>query len=142
MPRLFSVIEYSSHYAVRHNPSGEQHTMSDGVDCVFGKNGKALRPGTESFRKKWEDSLNDNESETMEAYFPDVVVYCDASCCEAEAVETVMVSVKKPHDDTRNYCSACHDVYMVGVQHGRHHEAARYGKKPGRDSSQDKPKRK
>jgi hypothetical protein len=28
---------------------------------------------------------------------------------------------------------------MVGVQHGRYHEARRHGAKPGRDSSQEIP---
>lgn len=65
------------------------------------------------------------------------VVYCDA--CPAEATQRVVVSVDEPHDDTRNYCHACYEVYMVGVQHGRYHEAASHNSKPGRDSSQEPP---
>jgi hypothetical protein len=65
-------------------------------------------------------------------------IYCDG--CEAPATNRVVVSVDGPHDDVRDYCSGCYDVYTVGVQHGRYHEAALYGRKPGRDSSQDPPK--
>jgi hypothetical protein len=57
------------------------------------------------------------------------------------ATTTVAVSVNKAHDETRNYCETCLDLYYVGVQHGRWHEAAKLGKKPGRDSSQEKPVR-
>ena len=65
----FSVIEYSSFYAVRNNETGKEYPMSDGVDTLFTRNGKAMRPGSEYFRKTWEKSLNHNPSETMEAYF-------------------------------------------------------------------------
>lgn len=68
---MFSVIEYSSFFAVRHNPSGEEHPMGDGVDTLFDQEtGKALIPGTAGFIEKWEKSLNANEGETLEAYFP------------------------------------------------------------------------
>lgn len=65
--------------------------------------------------------------------------YCDAEGCHAEASEKVRVSVDKPHDETRNYCYSCYEVYMVGVQHGRYHEAAIHKTVPDRDSSQIKP---
>lgn len=45
--------------------------------------------------------------------------YCDNPLCEAEAVRTVSVSIKKPGDSTRHYCEACYEAYCVGVQHGR-----------------------
>ena len=66
--------------------------------------------------------------------------YCEATTCAAPATQRVVVSEEGPHDSTRNYCEQCADVYYVGVQHGRFHEAALYGAKPGRDSSQDPPK--
>jgi hypothetical protein len=69
----FSVIEYSSFYAVRHNPTGEERPMGDGVDTLFDDNCEPLTPGTEEFRKAWEDSLNGSECETLEAYFPHLV---------------------------------------------------------------------
>lgn len=68
-------------------------------------------------------------------------IWCSSFPCEARAVEEVAVSVNKPHDDTRCYCEACLDVYYVGVQHGRFHEAALHGREPGRDSSQELPRR-
>lgn len=68
-------------------------------------------------------------------------VWCSSFACEARAVEKVPVSVNKPHDDTRYYCAACLDVYYVGVQHGRCHEAALRGSEPGCDSSQELPPR-
>lgn len=70
MPKLFSVIEYSSFFAVRHNPSGDEHPMGDGVDALFGEDDKALWPGTPGFVETWEESLNANEQCTLEAYFP------------------------------------------------------------------------
>ena len=71
MNRLFSVIEYSSFFAVRHNPSGDEHPMGDGVDTLFDEDGNALSPGEEDFVDTWEDILNANSDETLEAYFPD-----------------------------------------------------------------------
>lgn len=67
------------------------------------------------------------------------VVYCDAEMCSAPAMCRVAASVLAAHDETRNYCECCADVYFVGVQHGRFHEAAHQGKEPGRDSSQERP---
>ena len=66
----FKVIEYSSFYAVRDTTTGKEHPMGDGVDTLFTPTGKAMRCGTEHFRKTWERSLNANPSETEEAYFP------------------------------------------------------------------------
>jgi len=70
MPRLFDVIEYSSFFAVRHNPSGEEHPMGDGVDTLFTEDGTALSPGTPSFIETWADVLNSDQQTTLEAYFP------------------------------------------------------------------------
>jgi len=67
---MFSVIEYSSFFAVRHNPSGDEHPMSDGVDALFDGEGQALVPGTSGFIETWADALNADEQETLEAYFP------------------------------------------------------------------------
>lgn len=74
MPRSksFSVIEYSSFYAVRHNPSGKEHPMGDGVDTLLTATGRAMRPGSEHFRRTWERCLNQDERETLEAYFPEL----------------------------------------------------------------------
>ena len=70
MNRLFDVIEYSSFFAVRHNPSGEEHPMSDGVDTLFDEDGAALTPGTPDFVETWTDVLNSDQQTTLEAYFP------------------------------------------------------------------------
>jgi hypothetical protein len=70
MTKLFSVIEYSSFFAVRHNPTGDEHPMGDGVDTLFDEHGKALTPGTPGFIESWEQALNADEQETLEAYFP------------------------------------------------------------------------
>ena len=70
---LFSVVEYVSHFSVRHNPSGKEHPMSDGVDAVFDENGVALSPGSDWFRERWAAMLNEAEAETLEAYFPEFV---------------------------------------------------------------------
>lgn len=70
MSKLFSVIEYSSFFAVRHNPSGDEHPMGDGVDTLFDEDGTALKPGTPGFIETWEQGLNADEQTTLEAYFP------------------------------------------------------------------------
>jgi len=80
-----------------------------------------------------EDDEEDDEEEALGD--------CDGINCLGEATTTVAVSVNKAHDETRNYCESCLDIYYVGVQHGRWHEATKLGKAPGRDSSQDKPVR-
>jgi hypothetical protein len=70
MPNTFSVVEYFSLFAVRHNPSGDEHPMGDGVDTLFDQDGHALIPGTQGFIEAWEDSLNADATCTLEAYFP------------------------------------------------------------------------
>lgn len=69
-PPMFAVIEYSSGFAVRHLPSGDEHWMSDGVDALFDLEDKPLSPGTPNFTAEWSKALNDPCSETLEAYFP------------------------------------------------------------------------
>lgn len=66
---LFSVIEYSSFFAVRHIPSGAEHPMGDGVDTLFDED-QALVPGTPGFIETWEVALNSEPGETLSAYFP------------------------------------------------------------------------
>jgi len=73
MSKTFSVIEYSSFFAVRHNPSGDEKPMSDGVDALFDEDGKALVPDTPGFIEAWEAALNSDEQTTLEAYFPEHV---------------------------------------------------------------------
>lgn len=70
MSQLFEVIEYSSFFAVRHIPSGEEHSMGDGVDTLFDEDGEALSPGMPGFIETWSDVLNEDEQTTLEAYFP------------------------------------------------------------------------
>ncbi len=71
MKHRFEVIEYASYYAVRDRETGKEAAMYDGVDVMTTPTGKTMRPGTEYFRKAWQRSLNENESETAEAYFGD-----------------------------------------------------------------------
>jgi hypothetical protein len=72
MTKLFSVVEYASYFAVRHNPTGLEKPMGDGVDTLFDVNGKSLVPGTPGFTETWEAMLNDWE-DTLEAYFPELL---------------------------------------------------------------------
>lgn len=62
--------------------------------------------------------------------------YCDSDGCEAEANQTVQVSIDRAHDGTRHLCHACYQAYLIGVQHGRFHEAAVHHTQPNRASSQ------
>lgn len=71
---MFEVVEYMSFFAVRHIASGKEHPMGDGVDTLFDENDKALSPGTEGFVEKWAEWLNSSQSETLEAYFPEIVL--------------------------------------------------------------------
>lgn len=70
--KTFSVIEYSSFYAIRHNESGEEHPMGDGVDTLIGDDCRPISPATPGFREMWEDSLNTSEG-VLECYFPHLV---------------------------------------------------------------------
>lgn len=70
--RMFSVVEYSSFYAVRHNETGEEHPMGDGVDTLSDADGNTLSPGTDGFVAVWEEALNATPDETLEAYFPEL----------------------------------------------------------------------
>jgi hypothetical protein len=72
MKREFTVIEYASGYAVRHEPSGKQAWMSDGVDVLTTPTGRSMRPGSEYFRKTWQEHLNQIAGDTREAYFPEL----------------------------------------------------------------------
>ncbi len=67
------------------------------------------------------------------------ILYCDSQTCKAPARYRVIVSDNEIHPDTRNYCSACHEVYMFGVKYGRYHEASHYHEMPGRESNQYPP---
>ena len=68
---LFTVIEYSSFFAVRHNPTGNEHPMGDGVDTLFNEAGHSLSPGTPGFIETWEAILDTDKEITLEAYFPE-----------------------------------------------------------------------
>lgn len=61
----------------------------------------------------------------------DEVKFCDNTYCDAEAIETVDVSVKQAGDEERNYCGACLEAYYVGVQHGRIRTLAEQNGKQG-----------
>lgn len=69
--KLFTVVEYSSFFAVGHIPSGDEHPMGDGVDSLFDEDGHALSPGTPGFIETWEQVLNAAEQCTLEANFPE-----------------------------------------------------------------------
>lgn len=71
MSKTFTVVEYGSFFAVRHNPSGDEHPMGDGVDTLFDEAGEALVPGTPGFTEAWEEVLNADARTTLEAYFPE-----------------------------------------------------------------------
>lgn len=55
---------------MRHNPSGDEHPMGNGVDTLFNEDGHALCPGTPDFISAWEEVLNADEQRTLEAYVP------------------------------------------------------------------------
>jgi hypothetical protein len=68
----FQVNEHFNGYALTDTVTGQTHWLSDGVDCVAAtEDGEYLSPGTPGFTEMWESDFNSNESETMDAYFPD-----------------------------------------------------------------------
>lgn len=67
--RRFTVVEYVGHYSVRDNETMQERVMGDGVDTLHTPNGKAMRPGSEYFRRIWERDLNRDANQTAEAYF-------------------------------------------------------------------------
>ena len=69
--RRFRVVEYSSFFAVLDTQTGQEACMGDGVDTLFTQTGKTMRPGSEHFRRTWQRAMNENEPETLEAYFPE-----------------------------------------------------------------------
>jgi hypothetical protein len=72
-PPTVVVIEYSSGFAVRHLATSEERWMSDGVDCLFDNEDRALSPGGADFTAEWSAALNNPSGETLEAYFPELV---------------------------------------------------------------------
>jgi hypothetical protein len=73
-PGVFTVIEYSSFFAVRLNATGEEVPMGDGVDSLIVEDEDetvTLSPGTIGFVETWTETLNESADETMAAYFPD-----------------------------------------------------------------------
>ena len=68
-PFRFRVVEYISFYAVLDTTTSKEAHMSDGVDVLTTPTGRSMKPGSEYFRRTWEKSLNENPSETAEAYF-------------------------------------------------------------------------
>jgi hypothetical protein len=66
-------------------------------------------------------------------------IYCENDLCEFPAIKRVAVSENSVRDAKRDYCASCEESYSVGVQHGRHFEAARHGVLPGREDAQGKP---
>ena len=71
MSKVFTVIEHGSFFAVRHNPSGDENPIGDGVDTLFDQVGMALVPGSSGSTEVWEDLLNTDARTTLEAYFPE-----------------------------------------------------------------------
>jgi hypothetical protein len=71
--KLFSVIEYRSFFAVRHNPTGEERPMGDGVDQIFDSEGNSIDPGSPEFISTWEKYINDYPADIMEAYFSELI---------------------------------------------------------------------
>ena len=67
----FRVIEHASGYELEDRKTGQRHWLSDGVDAVFTRTGRAMSPGSEHFRRAWMKALNEDYDQTLEAYFPE-----------------------------------------------------------------------
>lgn len=71
--RRFKIVEYASGFAVYDTVSKLEKWISDGVDLLFTKTGRAVSPGCKTFNDRLEKALNEDESETEEAYFPEII---------------------------------------------------------------------
>jgi hypothetical protein len=79
-PDTFTVVEHHSGFELIHNPTGKTHWLSDGVDAIGFDEGYGddeepvtLSPGVLGFVELWTEDMNNSESETLEAYFPELV---------------------------------------------------------------------
>lgn len=68
----FRVNEHFNGFELEHIHTGRKHWLSDGVDALFDDADKAINPGTTGFCEKWAAFFNENESQTLEAYFPEL----------------------------------------------------------------------
>jgi hypothetical protein len=66
-------------------------------------------------------------------------IWCDIEGCSDQAVSCVPVSENKAHDSTRCLCASHHEAFVIGVQHGRFHEAEHLGLTPSRGAYLDNP---
>lgn len=75
--KTFSVIEYSSFYAIRHNATGKEQSLGDGVDAltIYNDNDEpeSIHAGDPRLIPLWEKCLNDDEEEMLALYFPELV---------------------------------------------------------------------
>jgi hypothetical protein len=67
----FVVIEYRSFFAIRDTETGQERTLSDGVDTLFDAEGTPISPGTPGFTEALAEALSADEGETLAAYFSD-----------------------------------------------------------------------
>jgi len=73
-PGRFVVHEQMSGFRVEDTETGEDHWLSDGVDCVPDPGGgelDMLPPGGELFCLLWAEQFNEDVAQTLEAYWPD-----------------------------------------------------------------------
>jgi hypothetical protein len=137
-----------SAHAANHSASETVPSLFRAITCVR----RLLVSGAKGVTKldsKLQGSLWPDEERQMQPQITEIEddddeddgEYCQNPLCENKAYETVAATKSQPHDSTRNYCAACAEAYYVGVQHGRHHEAAVHGVTKDRGSSQEPPVR-
>ena len=68
--KRFRVIEHFNGYELEDIKTKRTHWLSDGVDVLSDEEGHSIPPGTEFFRKLWEEQFNSWIEGTLEAYFP------------------------------------------------------------------------
>lgn len=69
--KAFTVVEYHTGFALRHNPTGHESWLGDGVDAFLSNNGDALHPGTPDFLETWQGIFDEiGEDELLDVYFP------------------------------------------------------------------------
>ena len=70
MRKRFIIRECLSGYELQDTFTLNTGWLGDGVYTLFTATGKAMRPGSEYFRRTWERHINATANESLKAYFP------------------------------------------------------------------------
>lgn len=72
--KMFKLVEVFNGFMVEHVPSGKRASCGDGCDRYAELEEGEIAPdiGSAQYLADWDDELNANQGETLEAYFPEM----------------------------------------------------------------------